>query len=281
MPEMLYQTSTWAAVHWLVDRFDFKLAAADNPANPECVGAHRPDEPCDGQRGKHPCGRWTLVATNSAAGLRAQFNRGPRNILIPCGLNNLLVVDEDRQGAYTDFAASIGQQVEPTFTNETAKGRHYYYWQPEGDQLGNSPGALKGRGIDIRGRGGYVIGPGSLHETGVIYTPVDPGASILPAPGWLVEALRPKRPAYAAVRRPAGHRQSIPGVAGLAAWLSRQQEGNRNKSLHWCACRAAEQGLPEADFEELVRVAVSIGLDEGASRRTVASARRTVARRSA
>ncbi|MEU4405036.1 bifunctional DNA primase/polymerase [Streptosporangium sp. NPDC023963] len=280
MTGMLYDTSTWTAVQWLAHRFNFKMATADHPANPECVGAHYPDRPCDDQRGKHPVGRWPLVATNNLAGLRAQFGRGPRNILLPAGLNNLLIVDEDRQGAFTEYAASVGQTIDPTFTVATAKGRHFYYWQPEGEQLGNSPGALKGLGIDIRGKGGYVIGPGSVHETGVIYTPVDSSTPILPAPEWLVEVLRPKRSPVSA-RRTSGQGQSIPGVAGLASWLSRQQEGNRNRSLHWACCRAAEQDLGDAAFDELVRVAMSIGLPEDASRRTVASARRTVARRNA
>jgi len=118
------------------------------------------------------------------------FSAGPRNIGIACGPSGLLVVDEDRPGALAGYVAEIGQAIPPTLTISTGRGRHYYFRAPEGVALGNAVGALKGRGIDIRGSGGYVIGPGSLHETGALYLPVDPDAAILPAPAWLIEALQ-------------------------------------------------------------------------------------------
>lgn len=52
----------------------------------------------------------------------------------------------------------------------TAKGEHYYFAYPqlqEGQRVQTSAGILPG--IDSRGDGGYVVGPGAVHETGVIY----------------------------------------------------------------------------------------------------------------
>lgn len=270
----------WVHCLW---QLGFWMAPADHPSLPECIGPR----PCDDERGKHPLGSWGRKATNNPKVLRGYFAHQARNIIVACLPSRLLVVDEDVLGGLAAFAASIGESVPETFAIHTSRGPHYYFRPPQGVRLGNATGALKGYGVDVRGGagrfGGYVIGAGSLHASGVIYTPADMDAPILPAPDWLVTALTPAPSALKAADHRARSRsdQSTTGVAGLVSWLSRVQEGNRNKSLHWCACRAAEQDLGESAFEELVSVAVSIGLDESASRRTVASARRTASRRTA
>ena len=165
------------AACWLQGRHGLYVFAVDHPGRLECGGSHRE---CDGQRGKHPRGQWSRLATLSPLLIRAQLADGPCNIGIACKQSCLLVVDEDRPGAFAAFAASIGQAIEPTFTVMTAKGRHYYYRQDAGAPLGNSRGRLAGHGVDIRGggdgNGGYVVGPGSVHATGVVYTPADPSA---------------------------------------------------------------------------------------------------------
>lgn len=51
---------------------------------------------------------------------------------------------------------------------ETAKGAHYYYQVDERAPVKNSTNPHTK--IDIRGFGGYVVSPGSVHATGVIYT---------------------------------------------------------------------------------------------------------------
>ena len=53
-------------------------------------------------------------------------------------------------------------------TVKTARGRHFYYQANDGLAISNSTDAEAK--IDIRGRGGIVIAPGSVHETGAIYT---------------------------------------------------------------------------------------------------------------
>lgn len=276
-------TSILDWVHWLWT-LGFWMAPADHPGLPDCIGP----QPCDGKRGKHPYGSWGRKATNDPKLLRSRgyFGGDLRNAIISCRRSRLLVADEDVAGALSAYAASKGETIPATFTVRTSRAFHYYFRPPAGVELGNATGDLKGHGIDVRGPdggqyGGYVIGPGSVHQSGHQYEPVNPDAPILDAPEWLVAALRPAPRALEVARRRATARSEHQGVAGLASWLARAQDGNRNQSLHWAACRAAEQNLGEAAFDELVSVAMSIGLDEGSSRRTVASARRTVTRRSA
>jgi hypothetical protein len=264
---------------WLQARHGLFLFAIDHPGRAECGGSHRE---CNGQRGKHPRGHWSRLATLSPRLIRAQLVGGPWNIGIACKLSLLLGVDEDRAGAFADFAASIGREVESTFTVTTAKGSHYYYRQPEGAPLGNSCGQLKGHGIDIRGggagHGGYLVGPGSVHETGVIYTPADTSMPIRPVPGWLAEVLRP---APKPVRRPAGQVSTFGVLRGLVrVILEATPERDRNTRLFWSSCRAAELvsagRIDESTATDLLAAAAArTGLPEAEARRTIASALRT------
>jgi hypothetical protein len=122
-----------------------------------------------------------------------------RNIGVACGPSGLLVVDEDAPDAFARYAAGADQSVPETFTVATGKGRHYYFAAPDGLELGNRTGALKGHGVDVRGRGGYVVGPGSLHATGRAYT-VENDAAVGPRArdGWSTRSRPAQRPPRAA-----------------------------------------------------------------------------------
>lgn len=277
---------------WLAEHHGCHVFRVDHPGRPECAGAHRE---CDGQRGKHPAGPWSRMASRHPAVIRAMFADGPWNIGIACKLSGLLVVDEDKPPAFAEFAAAAGKVIKPTFAVQTAKGTHWYYRQPEGSPLGNGRGALAGRGIDIRGggagNGGYVVGPGSVHATGVVYTITDPSAPVLPVPEWLAEALRPAagpvqapqhatgplRPGTRAERTLCGlvdkvlhARAPVPGVPG-----------ERNEILFWAACcgfRHVMRGLlTETDVRSaLLEAAIRRGLSHTAALATINSARRNV-----
>jgi Bifunctional DNA primase/polymerase, N-terminal len=266
---------------WLQDRHGFFLFAVDHPGRLECGGSHRE---CDGQRGKHPRGQWSRLATLSPRLIRAQLADGLWNIGVACKQSSLLVVDEDRPGAFAEFAASIGQAVEPTFTVGTAKGRHYYYRQGDGAPIGNGRGRLAGHGIDVRGGGaglgGYVVGPASVHQTGVVYTPVDSAMPIQPLPGWLAEVLRPAQPPEPArnTSHPASTFAALRGLVRVV--LDATPERDRNTRLFWSACRAGELvsagRVDEATATSvLVDAATRTGLPEAEARRTIASGLRS------
>ena len=265
---------------WLQARHGMHVFAVDHPGRPECGGAHRE---CDGQRGKHPRGQWSRLATISGAVIRAMLADGPWNIGVACKLSSLLVVDEDRPGAFAAFAASVGQAVEPTFAVGTAKGTHFYFRQAEGSPLGNGRGQLAGLGIDIRGggtgNGGFVVGPGSVHATGAVYAPLDSSAPVLPVPGWLADALRPPEVPEQSRQR---HRpvSTFGALKGLVRVVLEAGEGDRNNSLYWSSCRAARlvsSGRVDAATATavLIDAATRTGLPEPEARRTIASGLRT------
>jgi DNA replicative helicase MCM subunit Mcm2 (Cdc46/Mcm family) len=103
-----------------------------------------------------------------------QFQEGRYNGTYPTGCNyavicgktsgNLFVVDLDDESLIINFA-----DIE-TYTVKTGKGYHlYFYWvgfAPPNKKLDDK----RGRHIDIKSQGGYVLGAGSIHpDTGKSY----------------------------------------------------------------------------------------------------------------
>src|SRR6266851_1990826 len=266
-----------ACAIWLQQHLGAFVFTVDHPGLSACAGAHRPGQPCDGTRGKHPCGRWSRDSTSSPDVIRAALSCGLRNLAIDCGKSDCLVIDEDRPGAFDEYAQSVGRVVPVTFTVTTAKGRHLYFRQPPGAPLGNRTGALSGRSIDVRGRGGYVVGAGSVHQAGVLYVPEDATAAIRPAPHWLVRALR-SDPHRLSRQGPGSRYGSAQGrLRGAVATVLGAMPGERNNRLHWASCRAAEM-IAAGQLDRATAVGVltqageAVGLSPGEVQATIASA---------
>jgi Bifunctional DNA primase/polymerase, N-terminal/AAA domain len=190
---VLAVADTVSAALWLAER-RLHVFDIDHPELPRCVGVRtREHDPVTcSERGKHPCGKWSTAATVDRERVTAMFAGTTRNIGIACGPSGLVVVDEDVPGDLARYAETIGQTIPVTFTVRTGKGSHFYFRQPAGVTLTNNEGALRSYGINVRGVGGYVVGPGSLHANGTAYAPVDVQAPIVPCPPWLVAALTGK-----------------------------------------------------------------------------------------
>ncbi len=99
--------------------------------------------------------------------------------------NEIIVLDLDDEKKFHSWMLESKRQLPKTFTVKTGKGYHHYYRIPNNDKhYGNR--SFKGRGYDIRGDGGYVLGVGSLHPlTHTQYT-VAEYAEIADAPDWLL-----------------------------------------------------------------------------------------------
>src|SRR5690606_34324350 len=162
---------------WLI-RHGFAVFPVDHPGLQQCAGigiGHNPAT-CD-QRGKHPAVTFTKRHARDEELARQWFGlaQHPRNVGVFVGATTgpageqLLVVDSDQPGALEAAATALGEQHTPTMRLHTAKGHHDSYWAPPHLKLGNSLGTLKGRfDGDVRAGNAYVIGPGSVHATGVI-----------------------------------------------------------------------------------------------------------------
>jgi hypothetical protein len=196
---------------WLV-RHSFYAFTADHPGLDRCAGIGRGHDPATCvDRGKHPSVPFTKGHTLDEAQVRRDFGGPLRNVGVFVGActgpngEQLLVMDSDRPGALEDVAKALGYEHTTTMRVNTSKGHHDYYWAPADAKLGNGLGSLKGKfDGDVRAGNAYVIGPGSVHATGVVYTLEDPDSAPVMAPAWLLAALRerasrPAAPATAAV----------------------------------------------------------------------------------
>lgn len=233
---------------WLVSH-GFAVFPVDHPGLDQCAGIGEGHDPATcKQRGKHPTVAFTKVHTRDADQARALLGSQLRNVGVFVGATTgptgeqLLVVDSDRPHALEDTAAAFGEQHVPTMRVHTAQGHHDYYWAPAGLKLGNSLGQLKGKfDGDVRAGRAYVIGPGSVHATGVIYELDDAEQPPVAAPAWLLTALTTK-PAPAPVA--AGPAAPIPlALERLDAYtrraltdecdrIARAADGEQNNQLN-------------------------------------------------
>ena len=111
------------------------------------------------------------------------------NVAIATGAaSRVFVVDID--GAEIELQKLEAEHGELPSSVEaiTSRGRHVYFRWPD-RPVRNSAGKL-GTGIDVRGEGGYVLAPPSVHPSGKKYCwSVDSARAIAPAPAWLLDTI--------------------------------------------------------------------------------------------
>ena len=121
--------------------------------------------------------RWQEAATTDEIQVRSWWKQFPVAVPgIELGRAGLVVIDPDRHGkavdgveAFAQLATDIGGlPVHPT--TDTPSGHHHIFRQNGGEPLGNSPGGLP-RSVDVRGNGGWIVGPGSVRSDGAVYRP--------------------------------------------------------------------------------------------------------------
>lgn len=256
-------------------------------------------KPC-GSPAKHPVTRHGVYdASSDPVLIREWWRRTPgANVGIATGgASGLVVVDLDllrggRESLRVVLAA--GTELPPTLRSYTGGGGlHLFYRQPEGVQVPNTAGRLPGvaaplPGIDLRGQGGYVVAPPSVHASGRRYR--WDHRSIASLPAWVWPPAQLRRPAAAADHA----RPSAGTTAYGSAALARQVEsvrrltlGRRNDGLNRAAFSLGRLvGGGELSetlvYEDLLAAARAIGLGEREAAGTIRSglgAGKTVPRR--
>ncbi|MFC3696713.1 phage/plasmid primase, P4 family [Sphingobium xenophagum] len=218
--------------------------------------------------GKLPSVKWKAYQTARAPiEVVRQWAARPSNIGIATGaVSGLLVLDLDSAEA---IAEAERRGIPDTVTVRTGKGRHVYFQHP-GGTLTNRAGLLPG--WDIRGDGGYVVAPGSVHESGATYAWENPPGlfPIAPLPEWLAAMLaKPEREQPDNVRPFPTDRTGPWAEAALRnelAVLMGAPEGRRNKALNDAALKlgqiVAGGHLNEGEVKRrLHTTAAAIGLD--------------------
>jgi hypothetical protein len=235
---------------------------------------------------KRPLIRWEefQLRRPSEAEARSWFRQWPdAGIGVVTGpISGLVVVDLDAGHGGDESLEKLEREhgaLPSTVEGRTGGGgRHLYFAQPGGlvrNKVGLAPG------IDIRGDGGYVVAPPSLHASGLRYawaagrTPESIG--IAPLPDWILRQAieEPSRRGHpiAHWRRlvcdgvPAGERNNT--IASLAGHLLRHGV-DAAVVMELLLCWNRTRCRPALDDEEVAAVVTSItrlhGRDENARR---------------
>ncbi|MGI8826208.1 MAG: bifunctional DNA primase/polymerase [Chloroflexota bacterium] len=170
---------------------------------------------------------------------------------IACGSSGLLVIDVDPEGmaSWRDLVERLA--LSPTRTVRTGSGgEHAYFLAPDGLALGNRTGDLPA-GIHVRGSGGYVIAPGSLHKSGHYYTWKDRNP-IAPFPPALLTTLSPPEPPRAPHHPVFGSQASERRVYVDGTSIA---EGARNEGLFRVACGFRGRGLEDNELIDSLHAA--------------------------
>jgi len=145
--------------------------------------------------GKHPrVKEWTAAGSSDPDQLRDWWRRWPAaNIGIVTGQQSGIVVfDFDpRHGGETTLR-DLNQQVpdvRKTYRVKTGGGGWHLYWQLPAAGAVSRAGVMPG--LDIRGDGGMVVAPGSIHASGGVYV-VQNLAAILPLPPAFLPLIHPR-----------------------------------------------------------------------------------------
>lgn len=123
-------------------------------------------------RGKTPLVKGGFkAATVDPNQIRAWWQQWPTaNIGIATGrASGLLVFDIDGKPGLDELAklTRLHGPIPSTPVVVTSRGWHIYLALPQGD-AGRIP-CSSGDGLDVRGDGGYVVAPPSVHESGHVY----------------------------------------------------------------------------------------------------------------
>lgn len=204
-------------------------------------------------------------ATRDPAQIRAWWKHWPTaNVGLPTGvISEILVFDIDpRHDGHQSLVRLVEKYGELTITPTVltgGDGRHYYFRANEEAQIRNSAGAL-GPGLDVRGEGGYVIAPPSVHPSGQRYR-WEPGSRIdelelAPLPSWLSNLLVRPHIGPAANKTVLGPPRRTTG--GLIRQLDLTQmaagvpEGQRDERLFRLACHLRWRGYPREQAEQIL-----------------------------
>lgn len=209
--------------------------------------------------GKVPAIPWREYQTRlpTEAEIEQWFRGEPMNLAVITGaVSRVVVIDADSPDA---LRWCVKRLPYTPWQTETSRGFHLWYRHPDvrvtnRARIETRDGRLD---IDVRGDGGFVIAPGSIHATGVVYREAGDWSAPreqVPVfwPGWLE---RPQQRAIIPARstpRPTG--DLVTRARAYLAAVPRPEIGSGSDAATLCAaCRLVRGfGLCASDTESLL-----------------------------
>jgi hypothetical protein len=185
------------------------------------------------ERGKTPLLRgWQQAATHDLRQIetwRTQYRNCNWGMATGPG-SGVFVLDVDGElgAAALRSLQAKGNELPQTLVVSTGNGAHYYFRWPEGQIVRNSTGKL-GERLDVRGDGGFVVIPPSIHPNGAPYAYTEQ-RPIADAPRWLLDRI------------------ALPAHAGISVL----REGHRNDGLTRYAGACRRKGATHVELERLL-----------------------------
>ena len=223
-------------------------------------------------RGKRALVSWKPYQKEFAPDSQLEaWDKTQHNICVATGkLSGIVVVDVD-----TD---DLDKSFPRTWTVKTAKGYHYYFKYPDGQELRNTV-HINGLDVDIRAEGGYVVAPPSVHESGHIYkwivSPDDCPLAELPAEWIKKEVPKQAAPAFIPTDDKPDDSYLHAALLDECRLVETAREGTRNHTLNEAAFKLATliaHGLSESLIcDNLLGAALSAGLSKAESEATIRS----------
>lgn len=165
-------------------------------------------------------------ATTDLDIIREWWRRDPLfNVGIATGkASGFFVIDVDEIDAefkLRELELELGE-LPPTVEVITARGRHIYFKTPA-RVIYNSVGKIAS-GVDVRGDGGYVLAPPSVHPSRRTYVwSVDTADTAAAAPDWLLARIT-------ALKNAADHKQAVPPSVWRDLVVDGVDEGHRDNA---------------------------------------------------
>lgn len=235
--------------------------------------------PCEAGSKRPLVKDWPNVATTDAKQVHRWWKRWPdASIGYPTGILTVVEIDGE-EGLASMTALRAAHPWPPTLTVMSGRGLHHYYVPPGSIRncVGMSHDGKRGLGdgIDVRGEGGFVVVPPSLHANGRRYRWAIKRAPAL-MPDWMVERLRSPAPSPLPMPTTDAGRYAQAALAGEIENLYSAPDGTLNHALNKAAFKLGRHvaigALDESDtVDALVSAAVAMGHPTRGAQSTVRS----------
>jgi hypothetical protein len=180
-------------------------------------------------------------ATQTQQGVRGYWTKYP-DAGIGIVTDNLIVLDFDAKSGGLESRDTLEKKygLPQTRIHGTGGGGfHYIYKNPNGTKVKNATNLGGYPGFDVRGNGGYIVAPPSLHESGNTYMVYD-YSPIVPAPAWFFKLVAPK--------------EDKPLLLAGSAVETTIPQGERNATLTHIAGKMRHDGHSEASISAALTV---------------------------